>query len=371
MIGGGVIGLSIARALHRAGVRDITVLEKGNCCREASWAAAGMLSPQAETDDFGPFFELCSASRDRYPAFAGQLLDETGVDIELERQGTFYLAFNDDDRREVLRRYERQREAGLVVDVLSPEDVLRAEPFISTSVLGGISMPNDWQVENRKLCEALIRYARLKKIKVLENTRATGIQVRSGRVQGVETADGPMLSDQVIVASGAWSSLIDIGDAKLPFDVGPVRGQMLGFKLDQRKFRHVIYTPRGYLVPRRDGRVLAGSTSEHVGFAKEVTPDGRSCLTEMAGEIAPVMSHAAISDSWSGLRPFASDGLPVLGPFEGVDGLFIATGHYRNGILLAPLTADLMARAVSENVDSPFFTTFGVTRLLPRSARAA
>lgn len=367
IIGGGVIGLSIARELHKSGVSSITVLEKGRCGEESSWAAAGMLGPQAEADETGIFFDICSTSRDLYPQFAADLLAETGVDIELDEQGTLYLAFTDEDVTEVHKRFKWQRKAGLPVEHLSADEARRAEPFISTDVRGALRFPGDWQVENRKLLAALRRYAELNGIEIRENSAVEQLVVEDGRVTGARTATGMILASHTIFATGAWTSLIKLGDLDMPHNVEPVRGQIVAFQTAKRLFQHVIYSRRGYIVPRADGRILAGSTSENVGFEKGVTDSAADALRQMAAEIAPNLSSLAVTDQWSGLRPFARDGFPVIGQFDGIDDLTIATAHYRNGILLAPLTARIVADKVVNKIEISTLAAFSPNRFRLRS----
>ena len=362
IIGGGVIGLSIARELHKSGAKRITLLEKGVCGEEASWAAAGMLGPQAEVDEAGVFFDLCCESRDLYPAFADEFLDETGVDIELDRAGTLYLAFTDDDVAEVHKRFKWQLKAGLPIEHLSADETRRVEPFVSPDVRGALLFPNDWQVENRKLIAALKRYAEINGIKIFENTRVERLSVEGQHVVGAETDVGSIIADKTVLATGAWTSFIKLGDVEMPVKIEPVRGQMIAFQAAKRLFQHVIYSRHGYMVPRLDGRILAGSTSENAGFDKSVTESAALSLREMATEISPSINGLEITDSWAGLRPYALDGLPVLGSLGGIEDLFIATAHYRNGILLAPLTAKLVAENLVNGTDSEFFTTFGADR---------
>lgn len=343
IIGGGVIGLSIARELHKSGMRQITLLEKGVCGEEASWAAGGMLGPQAELNETGHFFDLCRRSHDLYPAFATDLLDETGIDIELDRSGTLYAAFTADDEKHLDTRFEWQKRAGLAVERLSAEETRRAEPFISPDVRMSLLFPDDWQVENRKLLSALRRYAELNGITLRENTRAESLTIEKGRVTGCVTADETFTANKTVLATGAWTSLIKLGDMALPFTVTPVRGQIICMRTAKRVFKRVVYSRRGYLVPRADGRILAGSTSEFTGLTKGVTDQAFADLRNMAFEIAPSMDGLPVIDSWSGLRPMASDGLPVLGTLVGIDDLVISTAHYRNGVLLAPLSAKIVA----------------------------
>ncbi len=367
IIGGGVIGLSIARELHKSGVRRITLVEKSVCGSEASWAAAGMLGPQAEADGTGPFFDLCCASRDLYPDLARELLAETAVDIELDRSGTLYLAFTDDDVSEVHKRFKWQRNAGLPVEHLSAGEVRRAEPLVSPEVRGALFFADDWQVENRKLCAALKRYAELSGIEIRENTRVEKLLVENGRVTGAETDSGRITSDRTVLATGAWTSLIKLGVTDMPFEVAPVRGQMIAFRHPKRMFQRVIYSRRGYIVPRRDGRILAGSTTEDVGFDRSVTPVASKTLREMAFEISPHIGMLKIADQWAGLRPRTIDGLPVIGGIDGLDDLFIATAHYRNGILLAPITVKLAADKIIRGDDSEPLRIFGPDRFGPLS----
>jgi len=366
IIGGGVIGLSIARALHKQGVTRLAVVEMGVCGQESSWAAAGMLGPQTEADADGPFFDLCCASRDLYPTFSAELLDETGVDIELERSGTLYLAFNPDEARVLRERHDWQRAAGLAVELLSANEARRAEPFVSPDVEAALLFPNDWQVENRKLLDALRRYATLNGIDILENTLIESLTVESGRVTGADASTQSIFAGKTVIATGAWTSLIKLGTKPMPLDITPVRGQMIAYRTAQRSFQRIIYSRDGYLVPRRDGRILAGSTSENAGFDRAVTDSAERALRAMACEIAPGLAGLEIADRWSGLRPFAADGLPVLGSLTGVDGLTIATAHYRNGILLAPLTATLVSESLTGAKKSGYLETFGPDRFRPR-----
>ena len=362
IVGGGVIGLSIARELHKNGLRQITVVERGNCGKESSWAAAGMLGPQAEANEVGPFPEVCSKSRDLFPGLAAELLDETGIDIELDRTGTLSLAFCDEDADELLQRSQWQTDAHLAHEILSFEDVLKLEPEASSNVRFGLYFPNDWQVENRKLLSALRRYAGLNGIEILENTNVERLIIEDGTVEGTETNAGRINAGITVLATGAWTSLIKFGDHSAPFVVKPVRGQMIEFHPEERIFNHVIYSRRGYVVPRLDGRILAGSTSEDAGYDKGVTETAARDLRKMATEISPSFGELAMTDHWSGLRPLAEDGLPVIGSLGDFEGLLIATAHYRNGILLAPLTAKVIAERIVGNVRSSISELFSPKR---------
>jgi glycine oxidase len=369
IIGGGVIGLAIARELYKKGVQKITILERGAVGKEASHAAAGMLAPHAETDKLDDFFFFCHESNRLYPAFAEELLGETGVDIELDREGTLYLAFNETDVKEIRNRFEWQKSAGLQVAHLSAQETRQAEPFVSPDVLESLFFPDDWQVENRRLVDALQKFAELNGIEIRENTQITRLLSENGKITGAETASEKFFAGKVILATGAWTSLIKAGNFPMP-PVKPIRGQMIAFHTAKRLFQKVIYSPRGYLVPRFDGRVLAGATVEDAGFDKSVSEAGAGFLRENALEIAPSLVNLEVAEKWAGLRPFAADGLPILGSFPQVENLFLATAHYRNGILLAPLTAKILAEKMFENKDSNYLTAFSPHRFAPNDLRS-
>lgn len=361
IVGGGLIGLAIARELVREGAGDVTILEKGEIGGEASFAAAGMLAPNAETTKVDAFFGLCSESNRLYDDFAGELKDETGVDIELDSSGTLYVAMTENDSRELAERFTWQRSAELPVERLSARETRAREPFLSPDVRESLFFPEDRQVENRKLVRALHVFAIRRRIGIYENTTVDSLIVDNGVCAGVRTANGDFSAGTVVVAAGAWSSQFAAEGVAIP-RVTPVRGQMIAFQTAKRLFASVIYSPRGYLVPRADGRLLAGATVEDAGFDNSVTSAGIEFLHDNALEIAPSLINLPIAEKWSGLRPLGGDPHPVIGAIPGVDNAFIATAHYRNGILLAPVTAKILAEKIVRGVDSPHLTTFGPGR---------
>ncbi|HSP64294.1 MAG TPA: glycine oxidase ThiO [Pyrinomonadaceae bacterium] len=364
IVGGGVIGLAIARALRQRGVRDVMLIERGQIGLEASWAAGGILGPQVEADRVDDFFQLACASRDMYPAFANALRAESGVDVELDMTGTLYLAFTQEEESVLRHRYDWQTTGGLGVELLSADEARALEPCISAKVRGALRFPNDIQVENRKLVEALAIASEKLGVRLVSDCEVRTVRVEQGKVRALETSRGVVSAPIFVLAAGAWTSLISSPDASLPaIEMEPVRGQMLCFKSDPPIARHVIYSSRGYLVPRRDGRVLAGSTAERVGFERSVTGEGMNAIKSMALEIAPVIGSLPLVSSWAGFRPCAADGLPVLGPCEGIKGLFYATGHYRNGILLAPITGELIAKAIINDESSSLLRPFSPDRV--------
>jgi len=325
IIGGGVIGMSIARELRKRGVGSISIVDKGRVGAEASWAAAGMLAPNAECHADDELFRLCTACNALYPTFAAGLFDETGIDIELDRTGTISLAFTEEEAAELDAKFQWQQNAGIAVEKLLANEIQKLEPAISPKVHSGYRYPNDWQVENRKLVAALRKYCEMNGIELIENT-------------AINDCNG-IKAENIIFTAGAWSN-----DLLPSPEVKPIRGQMIRLAAaDSRILRHVIYSPRGYLVPRADGRVLVGATVEDVGFRKEVTPAAIAALKSAAEEIAPSLGNVDIAESWAGLRPFVEGEIPMIGRVPHLENAFVATGHYRNGILLAPITAKMIA----------------------------
>ena len=358
-----MIGLTIARELALRGARDVCLIERGSLGAEASFAAAGMLVPQVEADGHDDFFALACRSRDLYPSFAAALLDETGIDVELDTTGTLYLALDEHDQAEIEKRYYWQTQAGLPVELLNASAARELEPCISEATHGALLFPKDIQVENRRLLSALANSVARLGVTVITETNVESLILEGHRVKGVQTNRGAFSCATVVIAAGPWSSFIQ--HASLA-PIEPVRGQMVCLESKPQVTRHVIFSPRGYIVPRQDGRLLAGSTSERVGFAKSVTAGGISSILASAQEITPAIAGLPIVDTWAGLRPCSADGLPVLGPCDEIDGLFYATGHYRNGILLAPVTGELMSTAIIEGVTSPLLTPFRADRFLLR-----
>jgi glycine oxidase len=366
IIGGGVIGLAVARVLALRGVRDVLLIERGSLGAEASSAAAGMLAPQAEADCDDEFFRFACQSRDMYPSFAAALREETGIDIELETTGTIYLAFTDADAHEIKRRFRWQSRAGLSVEELSAEEAKIFEPCISENIRAALRLPLDTQVENRRLISALAESNKQSGVQLFTGTTVESLSIKRGRVSGVETSRGFINTEQVIVAGGAWTSSLRSADKARPhLHIEPVRGQMICFESNPQLARHVIYSPRGYIVPRLDGRLLAGSTTEHAGFDKRVTAGGLHSILSNALEISTDIRRLPVIDVWAGLRPRAPDNLPVLGPCAEIEGLCYATGHYRNGILLAPLTGELVADAITDKAAPNTLRSFSPNRFDP------
>jgi glycine oxidase len=304
-----------------------------------------MLAPQVEAHGPGPLFTLLMESARRWPAFAAELRERSGgVDVGHRTDGTLLLAGDEDEAARLEARLAWQRAAGLSFELLDGPALARLEPALERAPRAA-RFPGDHQVEPQKVVRALVAACVHAGIDLV---RAGVRRVCHDRahVLGVELDDGRSLdAAQVVVAAGAWSALID----GVPLPAGavfPVRGQMIELRCAAPPFRHVVFGAGGYLVPRADGRVVCGSTEERAGYAKEVTAAAVAALCARAVRLCPALAAAPLADRWAGLRPASADALPYVGT-SAIAGLHLATGHYRNGILLAPLTAEIVAALVT------------------------
>lgn len=373
IVGGGVIGCAIAWKLSQAGM-SVVVLERGEAGREASQAAGGMLAPLAEADEADDFFHLAVASRAMYADFARELQEASGIDIEYRTEGTLYLALSEGDEEELDRRWQWQHTAGLNAKRLSAGCARQLEPHLNEKIRFALKFPDDHQVNNRLLVAALLDAANRSGVRFLTQTEVTKliVETRAGRklIAGVKTTHDEIKAGCVIVAAGSWSSSLAFDDEHPlnHFNVEPVRGQMVAIEMQGMSVRHVIYSPRGYLVPRLGGFLIAGSTTETVGYDRRVTAGGIASIIGRAAEILPGISGQAIIEMWAGLRPRATDGLPILGIDPLVTGLIYATGHYRNGILLTPITARAISEMIVKGESRIDLAPFSVARFAHRQA---
>lgn len=337
VVGGGIIGCAVARELAARGL-TVTLVEAGEPGREASWAAAGMVAAQLEAAPAARrFYERCRRSRSLYPDFVRALEEEAGMGVGFGAGGSVEVAFTEAEGEEIQKRARALRHERPGAQLLEAGDLRRRLPWISPKSLGGVYLPDDAWVDNRRLMQALAA-----------SLRRAGVEVRTGepvlrfsgsrsRVDGVRTPRGRLESNLVIDAAGAWASSI-AGIPPGELRVEPVRGQMLMLEADDVDLRSVVHGAGVYLVPRGPRRLLVGSTLEKVGFVRGVTAAGVRRLLGGAVRLLPALAQARIIDTWSGFRPYAGRRGPVFTASSRA-GLWYSTGHYRNGILLAPLTA--------------------------------
>jgi glycine oxidase len=346
IVGGGIIGLSCARELAKAGFH-VTLFERGEIGREASWAAAGMLTPLFEAEKIGSLLMLGLESLRIFPDFIAELQEETGERIPYHPHGIICPALDETDLTHLREKFERHRQAGFRLSWLSPEEVVKREPNIVPDLLGAISMPDEHWVDNRKLVEVLRRSSQHLGVTIAGETPVEQFVCERNRVVGVRVSGEMYTADTVINAAGAWASTIPGLPSGVDPLVQPIRGQIVVLQMPIPGFlRHVVFSPKGYMVPRDEGNVLVGSTMERVGFNKDVTAEGIHTLLGTAMRIVPALRSAPILTTWAGLRPGSPDGEPVLGPTP-LQGYLLATGHTRKGILLAPITARLITQYVT------------------------
>lgn len=371
IIGAGAIGLSIAWRLAAAGCR-VDVFDRGAAGRGATHAAGGMLAACVETEPGEEsLLPLTRASQALWPGFAAELEAATGLPVDLRGEGTMVIALNADDAAKVRFLFDFQRGLGLPVEWLSGAEVRRREPYLQPGVAGAVFCREDHQVDNRKLATALHAAVLAAGGRVHEHAEVTRIETGGGRVTGLRVGDTSVRADRVVLAAGAWSGRIEGLPPPARPPVRPVKGQMLCVRMDERLplLRHVVWTPGTYLIPRLDGRLLVGATTEERGFDDRLTAGGQFALLEGAWRALPGIAELPIEESWAGFRPGSRDDAPILGP-GGVEGLVLATGHHRNGILLTPVTADGIARLILTGETDPVMAPFGVDRFASKGAAA-
>lgn len=339
IIGAGIIGLSLARELKKRGL-SVLVVEKGEPGREASHAAGGML---ADCGDENPAVlqPLMTASAQMYPEFAHELQDESGVNVDLRSEGTILLRPGND-----LPSFPSST-------TLTTSEIGGLEPNLSPAGLAACWV-RERSVDPRALCAAALKACKHRGVDISSGDEVRSVTLSDGRVTGVLTAKTGFQAPLVVNCGGAWSGQI----SPVPLPTRPMKGQMVSVTMPSRDFlRHVVRGPEVYLIPRSDGRLLIGATVEDVGYDKRVIPDTIQRLRHSALQVAPALAQARMLEDWAGLRPGTPDGLPILGTTP-VPGYFVATGHFRDGILLAPVTAMLMAQVIldgkAEQDLSPF-----------------
>jgi glycine oxidase len=361
IIGAGIIGCSIAYRLAGEGLR-MTVIEKGRPGEEASSAAAGMLTPQAEAAHgvSGPFAELCLASHRLYPGFVAEVEEASGVKIGYGTTGSVFVATDFVEATALAGLLERQQTAGRPAEELSPQHVRELEPALAEDIQVGVYLPDDHYVENRVLMTALVAAATRRGVEFITETPVVGLQFDDSHVVGVQIPGRVLTGSIVINAAGCWAGLVDpTGRVRLP--TRPIRGQIVCLQQHPQPLRHLVHSTGCYMVPWPDGRILVGATVENAGYKKEVTAQGVHQLLSAALKIAPPLQSAQVRDVWAGLRPDTPDNLPLLGATT-ISNLIAATGHFRNGILLAPITAKLITELITAGQASMSLDPFSPQR---------
>lgn len=360
-----MIGLSIGWRLASAGC-EVDIFERAVAGRGASWAAAGMLAAGVETEPAEiALHALNRASQRLWPDFARALEAASGLPVGYRAEGTLRIALTRDDAARLHAIYEFQRRNGIALEWLTGSDARRREPHLAPGVAAAVFSADDHQVDNRLVVHALVEAFRRAGGRLHEHAGIDRIEIANGCAVGVRTGDVLVPADTVVLAAGAWSRDIDGLPIEARPPVRPVKGQMLALRMDRGAplLRHVLWTPRAYLVPRENGRLIVGASVEERGFDPSLTAGAVFALLEAAWRALPGIEDLPIDEMWTGFRPGSRDDAPVLGTCD-VGRLVLATGHHRNGILLAPITAEAISRLILTGESDPAIEPFGLDRFV-------
>lgn len=346
VVGGGLIGSAIAFELAGEKLR-VVVLDRQQPGREASWAAAGMLSPGPDSPEGALLVPLARASLQLYPEFVAGIEQAAGRAVHFAREGTFEVFSGPQSEGACDKMVEEFRRMEIAIETISPEAARQVEPSLGPAAQAAAWLPEEATVDPRLLTEAVLACAERRGVQIRAGWAVESLLCEDGVCTGVVAGGEKIAGRNVVIAAGSFCGTIKDcvsrtdGNLARFAPVRPVRGQMVALRSETVKLKKVLRSLRGYLVPRSDGRIVAGSTLEDAGFVKQVTPEGIRKILDGAVELAPALANAEVVEKWAGLRPDTPDHLPIIGPTE-MKGLMMASGHYRNGILLAPITAKIV-----------------------------
>jgi glycine oxidase len=365
--GGGVIGGSIALELSRSGL-SVAIFDRQRPGQEASWASAGILSPAPESPGMVSMVPLGRASMALYPDFVAQVEEISGMSTGFRPKGTLEALFSHDTKAELSTIIALHHGLGLKAEPLRAEDARELEPSLSEEVEAAVLRPEEASIDNRALTAAILQAAKRRGAEIFSGDGAKAIWRQGKRCAGLVLQNEKVEANWTVIAAGCFSATIDGIAPYAP--VRPAKGQMASLRTDDVKIERVLWSENIYLVPRNDGRILAGATVEHAGFDKRVTAGGMEKILAAAIDLAPGLANARIEETWAGLRPDSPDHLPILGPTD-IDGLLIATGHFRSGILLTPITARLIREWITEQRVSVDWDRFSPLRFQSAATDAA
>jgi glycine oxidase len=365
--GGGLIGGSIALELARAGLR-VGLFDRQGPGQEASWAGAGILSPAPESAAMISLVPLAKASMAIYPEFVRMVEEISGQSVGYRPKGTLQAIFARDAREELSTVIALHHGLGLKAEPLRAADARELEPALSEELEAAVWRPEEASVDNRALTQAVLEAARRSGVQFFNGTGVEAIWREGGRCVGLHLKNEKVEAQWTVVAAGCYSANIEGVATYAP--VRPAKGQMIALRAGDLKIERVLWSEKIYLVPRNDGRVLAGATVEYTGFEKGLTAGGLEKILAGTLELAPSLANARVEETWAGLRPDSPDHLPILGPTE-LDGLLVATGHFRGGILLTPITAQLVREWMTQQRVSVDWDRFSPMRFQSASAHSA
>lgn len=343
VLGGGVIGLSCAFELRRRGFA-VTVLEQGRCGGQASGAAAGMLAPYSENvEEPDPFFRLCLQSLLLYPEWQRAVKEASGLDFEYSASGSLYVMYHEADVQAMQTRRLWQDEHGARSELLNASELCKLEPHIASEAIGALRYPGESHVYAPGYVKALEEACRRTGVAIRDGLeRIDVVRWRNGAEVRSEAADATYRGDVLLVANGAWAGLLESA-LDMPIPVYPIRGQICAYATPDMPVRHMVFCSQGYVVGKRNGTLVCGASEDIAGFDTTVTRRGIDRLISWNGKLFPFLDRMNPFHEWAGLRPATQDGFPLLGKLSRSDSLLFAAGHYRNGILLSPVTAQVVA----------------------------
>ena len=358
VIGGGVVGSAIAYDLAKQ-QQKVIMVEKNQPGQEASAAAAGILAVASGRSKRGPMYQLKRAGQDLYPALVRELEEETGIDIEYQTVGVLDLIRTDADEKKYRQLYELRREQGYAATWLSADEARQLEPTLTTDLRGAVHFSGDHHLHNGKLAEAWAKAAARRGVDIRTGVIVNEARIANGKVSAVRIGDDWVSTNTIVIAAGSWSRQVgDVFGLTIPVD--PAKGQMLAVHAPQ--LRYVVSWDDHYLVPRKNGEVVIGSTVEFVGHNKDVTLETLRSLISCAEELVPDIGKAPLRRFWAGLRPYSPTRRPILCRAPGLDNVVIATGHHRNGIVLAPITGKLICELITTGQTSISLEPFALPR---------
>jgi glycine oxidase len=365
--GGGLIGAAIALELARAGF-SVALFDRQQPGAEASWAGAGILSPAPESAGMFPLVPLGKASLALYPDYVASIEEIAGKDVGFRQKGTIEALFSRDARAELSTIIALHHGLGLRAEALSSEDAREMEPALNKDTEAAVLRPDEASVDNRKLTAAILDAARRRGVEIFAEHSVKAMWREGQRCSGLEFQNEKVEAAWTVIAAGCFSAEIEGVAPYAP--VRPARGQMVALRADTLNVQRVLWSDQVYLVPRNNGQLLAGATVEYAGFEKKLTAGGIEKILAAAIELAPDLADASIEETWCGLRPDSPDHLPILGPTD-IEGLVIATGHFRSGILLTPITAKLVREWVTKQNVSVDWDRFSPMRFRNAAADAS
>ena len=361
IIGGGVNGCSIAYYLAGEGKR-VLLLEREKLAGKASSAAAGMLGAQVEVREEGALFDIAKESRAMFPSLQYELKEHSGIDIELVQKGMLKLAMNEEEERHLKSTIAFQQKLGERAEWLAPEQVAAREGQLSDALLGAMDIPMDGHVNPERLTHAFAKSAVTLGAEVKEYVEVYTLITDGSTVKGVETSNGTFHGENVVVAAGAWSKRL-LGECGVTVPAYPVKGECFSVITERPLLASTIFTESCYIVPKSGNRLVIGATMIPDTFSENVTVGGLFQLMEEAARVLPALKSATFERSWSGIRPQTGDGLPYLGQHPTYKNLVIASGHYRNGILLSPITGKLVTKMIHGEPLPVYMEAFKLDRL--------